>query len=318
MLVRRKELTTCLMVMVGPSQRLLNLCESSKSAVLVPGVHDALSARVFRQQGAQALFLSGFGVSSVLLGQPDAGILTYSEMESVARVVCATANEHGIPVMVDGDTGYGGTAQMRRAIRGLAGIGAAAITIEDQSFPKKCTYITGQGVRVVDRSTSVARLRCALAARQEAHEKDGNHVALVGRTDCRAALGFSEALSRCLTYQELGCDIVYAENLQSRQEYVELRSTIEGTPLMLAQVQLGSNVKQDLYSLQDISNMGYQLALMGISGLQAALKALQDVAQEMQQGDGIVREPPLAAFDDVKAAVNYMDLEDFESNFHCE
>ena len=301
-----------------PSERLLDLCSSSSGAILVPGVHDALSARIFAQQGASAMFLSGFGVSSTLLGQPDAGILTYSEMESIARVVCCGDISGDVPVMVDGDTGYGGAARIRRAVRGLAQAGAAAITIEDQVFPKKCTYIAGEGVRVVDRQASVDRIQTALVARQEAWERDGNRVLIVGRTDCRAALGLSEALSRCLAYQEMGCDIVYAENLQSPDEYMELRNHIsKRTPLMLAQVQTGSP-NQHLYTLQDITDMGYQLALMGITGLQATVQALQNVAKEMQVNEGLVQNQSLASFERVKQVVDFGDLEDFESKYYCE
>ena len=199
--------------LLSPAQHLLQLASSQKG-ILLPGVYDALSSKIFERQGAPVLFLSGFGVSAAKLGDPDAGIVTYSEMEETTRHVCSSVK---VPVFVDGDTGYGGTATMRRAIRGLAAAGAAAITIEDQVFPKRCAYAAG--VRVVDREASVRRAKAALASRQEALEQDGNHVLIVGRTDCRASLGFDEALARCLAYQELGADIVYAENLQSMDEY---------------------------------------------------------------------------------------------------
>lgn len=295
-------------LLITPTDRLLDLA-SSQNGNLLPGVYDALSAKIFERQGAPALFLSGFGVSAAKLGRPDAGILTYSEMEEVTRHVCSVTT---VPVVVDGDTGYGGTATMRRAIRGLAAAGAGAITIEDQVFPKRCTYVAGEGVRVVDRQASLRRLQTALASRDEANEIDGTRVLIVGRTDCRAALGFDEALSRCVEFQDMGADIVYAENLQSKDEYVRLRAEIT-TPMILAQVQLGA----PLFSLQEIADMGYDFALFGVTSLQATAEALQRAADEMLAG-GVVERQSLASFATVKDIVGVEDLEDFEALYYCE
>ena len=118
---------------------------------------------------------SGFGVSASRLGYPDAGILTLSEMEDTAKsVIRATGGK--IPVIVDGDTGYGGAVNIRRTVRGLASVGAAAVTIEDQVFPKCCTYAAGTGVRVISRNASQARVRTAIAAREEARDIDGRDI----------------------------------------------------------------------------------------------------------------------------------------------
>jgi len=271
---------------------------SQEPAIVVPGVHDALSAKIFASHGStEALFLSGFGVSACSLGEPDAGILTLSEMEDVARKVIATVNKVAasksktscIPVIVDGDTGYGCANNLRRTVRGLAAAGAAAITIEDQCFPKRCTIAAGAGVRVVSREKSIERIKCALHARDEAREIDGNDVLIVARTDCRAALGLNEAIARCKAFEALGADIVYAENLQSRSEYVHLRAELrEETPMMLAQVQQGPvgsdcDNSASLYTAQDIGDMGYCLALMGVSGLQAYVQAMQKTVESMMR-----------------------------------
>lgn len=120
------------LALVTPTQELRALMQQARDrTILLPGVHDALSARVFQQAGAECVFLSGFGVSASYLGAPDAGILTLNEMEDTARHVISSI-DNNTPVIVDGDTGYGGCSNMRRAIRGLAKAGAAAISIEDQ------------------------------------------------------------------------------------------------------------------------------------------------------------------------------------------
>ena len=320
---------------------------SQEPAIVVPGVHDALSAKIFASHGStEALFLSGFGVSACSLGEPDVGILTLSEMEDVARKVIATVNKvvaskaktsggDLIPVIVDGDTGYGGASNIRRTVRGLAAAGAAAITIEDQCFPKRCTIAAGAGVRVVSREKSIERIKCALHARDEAREIDGNDVLIVARTDCRAALGLNEAIARCKAFEALGADIVYAENLRSRSEYEHLRAELrEETPMMLAQVQQGPvgsdcDNSASLYTAQDIGDMGYCLALMGVSGLQAYVQAMQKTVESMMRpavvgeagGGGILDEVDstfLCSFPMLKHTVGFDDVDEFESKYDVE
>ena len=318
---------------------LLSQSIKSNHAIAVPGVHDSLCARIFAQNKSPVLFVSGFGVSATYLGQPDAGILTLSEMEEVTRnIVRATSQncDDIIPVIVDGDTGYGGAPNIRRTIRNLASAGAAAITIEDQVFPKKCTYAAGENVKVITRSEACDRIRTAIAAREQARVIDGNDVLIIARTDCRAALGFDEVVKRCEAFQELGADIVYAENLQSREEYIKLRKTLdENTPMMLAQLQLATisksekqidSNKQTLYSMRDVRDMGYNLALFGVTALQASVCTLQSLAQGFQQNkvfydvdnesekDSSVT---LSPFSTVKEVVGFTDLDQFERKYSC-
>lgn len=304
------------------------------SAIALPGVHDALSAKIFKDAGADALFLSGFGVSASRLGEPDAGILTLSEMEDAARSVVSAAGgrgRSGIPVIVDGDTGYGGASNIRRTVRGLAAAGAAAITIEDQCFPKRCTYAAGTGVRVVSRDQSLARILAAIGARDEAAHEDGNEVLIIARTDCRAALGLEEAVERCRAYEEAGADIVYAENLQSKAEYLKLRESLNpSTPMMLAQVQLApgednvSGDNQKLHTVAEVGEMGYSLALFGVTALQAMVQVLQSTAANFLTsgaGGGLLEgeaAKQLASFPELKEVVGFSKLERFEGQYDVE
>jgi 2-methylisocitrate lyase-like PEP mutase family enzyme len=132
-------------------------------------------------------------------------------------------------------TGFGGTPNVRQTIRRKATIGAAAISIEDQVSPKRCTYAAGSGVNVISRDESRKRI---LAAQEEAYEQDGNRILVIARTNCPMALGLEEAIERCPLFEELGADIAYAENLQRAEENQTLRSKIS-KPMMLAQVQTG-------------------------------------------------------------------------------
>jgi len=178
----------------------------SSSAIPLAGVHDALSAKIFAHHGAPALFLSGFGVSASLLGIPDAGMTNLVEMEMMTRnvysAVCGlsstTTNQDAPPppppLIVDGDTGYGGASNMLRTISTLSRAGAAAISIEDQIFPKKCTIAAGSKIQIVNREEAVERVRGAIGARdlyyEQQHQQHSNELCgkgtwIVARTDCR-------------------------------------------------------------------------------------------------------------------------------------
>lgn len=265
-------------------------------------MHDALSARIFAADDAPVLFLSGFGISACRLGQPDAGILTLSEMEDAARsVISATRDakrcardKNGdrnkiniVPVIVDGDTGHGGPSNVQRTIRSLAAAGAAAVTIEDQQFPKQCTFAAGGGVKTVEYEECIDRIRAAIVARDEARYEDGNDVLLVARTDCRMERGLEEVVRRCIAFRDMGADIVYAENLQSREEYVDLRLRLgPGVWTMLAQLQLdpaNERGEKSMLHVDEIGEMGYDLALFGVSALQAYVGTLRSISSHFFQ-----------------------------------
>jgi len=336
---------------VSPAQRLRQLFQERKegdASIILPGAHDALSAKIFSQSGAKVIFLSGFGVSASRLGQPDVGIITQTEMEDALRSVvqgvtaatpsmCAQITSEGecrescVPVIVDGDTGYGGAVNIRRMIHAFSSAGAAAITIEDQVFPKKCTYAAGSGVRVVSREESLARVKAALEARDEVRQKmNGNDVLIIARTDCRAALGLEEAIARCKLFEKAGADIVYAENLQSRDEYKLLRQELnEKTATILAQVEMGGGVEQTLYSSQQVGDMGYDFALFGITALQAAVRAMQKSAELMlkpsegkDSSSGLISggnvdndESTLTSFSRLKETIGFESSEIFQSKY---
>ena len=349
---------------------LLSKARRRKRAVRIVGVHDALSARIVQQQhelrfrqkqneidrspssfsttddpndgdssSSMGLFVSGFGVSAARLGRPDMSILTRYEIEDTARnIIQAVSSSHStspVPVIVDGDTGFGGTANVRETIRRMAAIKAAAITIEDQVFPKKCTYLAGSGINIVSQKDSFDRVRTALAARQEAEEVDGNRISVIARTDCRMALGLNEAIERCLKFQEMGANIVYAENLQSKEEYLALRKAMIGggdvgdassggsdvAPMILAQFQTGK-ADQRLYPVDEVSAMGYEMTLYGVTGLQATVSALEAVASELFDDDdkssgGIVTSTPLSSLNEIKDVVGFSDLDSFEKKYGC-
>lgn len=318
---------------------LQNRASGDRNSIPVIGCHDAISAKVFALNGATALFVSGFGVSASLLGVPDAGMTSIVEMEMMARNIrSAVQSSPAItapPVMiVDGDTGYGGSANMLRTVSSLAASGAAAITIEDQRFPKKCTIAAGSKVQIVDREDAIQRIRAALGAR-DLYQNQCNSRSpwIIARTDCRMAYWLQEAIERCQRFEELGAEIIYAENLQTKEEYEKLRSTLDPkTVCMVAQVQETTDAREKseaggkpLLTTQEIGQLGFDLALFGVTPLQTVIGALEVAAKEIigtdeRAGTGLIRPSqhiPIADFSTVKRFVGFPELEDFETKYPC-
>lgn len=306
--------------------KLKKVCQEAKDerkSVVLPGIHDALSAKIFANAGAKALFLSGFGVSASKLGEPDVGLLTQTEMESALRLVVQAVSSTSTPVIVDGDTGYGGAMNIRRTIQSFASSGAAAITIEDQEFPKKCTYAAGKGVKVVSFDECRARIKAAIAARDEVKIIDGHDVLIVARTDCRAALGLEEAIARCQMFEKEGADICYAENLQSKDEYISLQRKLNPSTLtMLAQVQLNPNNNgcesdQIIFDAKEVGEMGFDLALFGVTPLQSFVHTMKSCASKMlgSSENGLVEDNQFTAFSELKEVIGFPEAERFESMY---
>ena len=197
--------------------------------VVLPGCHDAISARIMERAGFPVAFMSGLAVSAARIGAPDTGLISFGEMLDQGRNICGAVS---IPVIGDGDTGYGNAVNVKRTVAGYAGAGFAAVMIEDQSLPKRCGF--ARGVEVVDRAEAVARIRAAADARDE-----GADILVLGRTDAATTLGIEEGLWRAKAYQDAGCDIVYVEGAESAADLEQVARaialpkmyvTVEGVP----------------------------------------------------------------------------------------
>ena len=273
----------------------------------------------------------------------------YSAVRGLSSSTTTNQDASSPPLIVDGDTGYGGASNMLRTISTLSRAGAAAISIEDQIFPKKCTIAAGSKIQIVNREEAVERVRGAIGARdlyyEQQHQQHSNELCgkgtwIVARTDCRMAYGFDEVIERCLRFEELGAEIIYAENLQSVEEYQQLRDRLDSrTVTMIAQVQESLSAdnggtgagKKPLLTLQEIAELGYDLALFGVTPLQCVVGALDATAKQFlgrstddddHQGvtstTGIITPPTaMADFSDVKRVVGFDELERFESEFPC-
>jgi 2-methylisocitrate lyase-like PEP mutase family enzyme len=192
----------------GGAGRLRTLL-AAEGIVEVPGCFDALSARVIERAGFSAAFLGGFSVAAARVGLPDVGLLSYGEMVDQARSVCAATP---LPVMGDGDTGYGNAINAERTLIGCAQAGLACVMIEDQSWPKRCGHTVGK--EIVDRDEALARIRACVRAREES----GAEILIMARTDANATDGIKEALWRAEAFADAGADLTFLEAPENSEQ----------------------------------------------------------------------------------------------------
>jgi methylisocitrate lyase len=192
----------CLKMMVtGKNNRsIMSLLEDRKAFLTLPGVFDALSARIAEKIGYQAIFQTGYGSAATLLGMPDFGLLNAGETIDNAKRIIKSVD---IPVIIDIDTGYGNPLNVWRMVRDLEDMGAGGIFLEDQVWPKRCGHMTGK--EVIPKEQYIAKLKAAIDTRRS------EEFVIVARTDARATLGLSEAIQRGTEYYEAGADIIFVE-----------------------------------------------------------------------------------------------------------
>ena len=242
-----------------------------RDLLVAPGAYDALSARLIAQAGFPAVYMTGFGTAASVLGQPDVGLLTMSEMVSRAAALAAVVGDR--PLIADADTGYGNPINVRRTVREYEQAGVAAIHIEDQVWPKKCGHMEGKQVIPVDEM--VQKIRAAVDARQ-----DPDFV-LIARTDANAVYGIEDALRRGRAYREAGADVIFIEAPRSIEELRAIAQAFPDVPLLYNWAESG---KTPLLPLEEIHALGFKLVIFPVSMLFAATQALLDLLEALKQG----------------------------------
>lgn len=229
-------------------------------SVLMPGVWDALSALLAHDAGHPTVFLSGFCVSGTLLGEPDIGLLTQTDMAAVAQRVCSATPD--LNVVVDADTGYGNPINVMRTVELWEQAGAAGMFLEDQVWPKKCGHM--QGKQVVAREEWLAKVRAALESRNSLH--------VTARTDARASVSLDEAIERGKMARDLGADAVFVEAPESVAELEKIASSITGVTLVANMVETG---RTPLLTPAELADLGFRLIVSPLSGLFSMASALR-------------------------------------------
>jgi 2-methylisocitrate lyase-like PEP mutase family enzyme len=238
-----------------------------QGALLMPGVYDALSARIAAEVGFDIVFVSGYSVSATRLGEPDFGLVTQTEMADAARSVCRVSEA---PVIVDADTGYGNPLNVIRTVRDLQDAGAAGVFLEDQVWPKKCGHMAGK--QVVPQEDHVAKLRAAADARGE------RDLFIVARTDARQPLGLDAAIERCLAYKEAGADALFVEAPLSVEELERIAEALPG-PLVANMIERGVTPHLGRSELQEL---GFNLIVCPLAALFAAARAVREILTELR------------------------------------
>jgi 2,3-dimethylmalate lyase len=240
--------------------------------LVAPGAYDALSARLIAQAGFPAVYMTGFGTAASVLGQPDVGLLTMSEMLSRATALAAVSGD--LPLIADADTGYGNPINVRRTIREYERAGVAGLHIEDQVWPKKCGHMEGK--QVIPMDEMVQKIRAAVDARQ-----DPDFV-IIARTDANAVYGLEDALHRGQAYREAGADVIFIEAPRSMAELQTIKQTFPGVPLLFNWAESG---KTPLLSLDEIHALGYKLVIFPVSMLFAATHAMLELLEVLKRGE---------------------------------
>src|SRR5436305_12686431 len=240
--------------------------------IVAPGAYDALSARLIAQAGFQAVYMTRFGTAASVLGQPDVGLLTMSEMVSHAAALATVVG--AVPLIADADTGYGNPINVRRTVREYERAGVAALHLEDQVWPKKCGHMEGK--QVIPMQEMVQKIPAAVEARQ-----DPDFV-IIARTDANAVNGFEDALQRGKAYHEAGADVLFIEAPRSLAELRTIAQTFPDVPLLFNWAESG---KTPPLSLPEIRTLGFKLIIFPVSLLFAATYGMLKLLEVLKQGE---------------------------------
>ncbi|MEZ0290533.1 MAG: methylisocitrate lyase [Sulfolobales archaeon] len=231
----------------------------------VPGVYSPAVAMLAERLGFKAVYLSGAALTG-LLGMPDLGIITLSEVVIFTRYI---TQKISIPLIVDADTGFGEAINVERAVRELEEAGASAIQIEDQVLPKKCGHLTGK--EVVPAEEMVKKIIMAVESRRS------DDFLIIARTDARSVEGLESAIERANIYAEAGADIIFPEALESVEEFRIFARRVKA-PLLANMTEFG---RSPLLSINELKDLGYKLVLFPVTTFRASMKASEVILRKI-------------------------------------
>jgi 2-methylisocitrate lyase-like PEP mutase family enzyme len=272
---------------VSPTNELRSLLESP-GIISFPCCYDALSARLIERAGFSLSFMSGFAVAAVRLGAPDTGLISYGEMLDQGRNISSAVS---LPIIGDGDTGYGNVINVKRTVRGYSSAGFAGVMIEDQEWPKRCGHTKGKSV--VPRAEALARIRAAVDAREE-----GADILILARTDALATDGLDEALWRAQAFADAGADMLFVEAPTTHQEMETICRRAPGHHL--------ANMLEDgvtpVVSDEALEAMGYKLVAHPFALLGASVFAMKRALDNLKRGG---TSPERVSFKELKDDVGF-------------
>ena len=230
--------------------------------IVMPGVYDALSAKIAARSCFEVIFITGYSLSATLLGEPDFGLLTQTEVIAAAQRICSVVET---PVIVDADTGYGNAINVIRTVRDLIAAGAAGMFLEDQVWPKRCGHMKGK--QVIPLEEQLKKLKAAIEAKQN------RDFFIVARTDSRQALGLNAAIERGIAFKNAGADAVFIEAPESKEEMREISKQVRG-PLVANMLERGVT---PLMGPKELKELGFDLIVWPLAPLYSVAKSLMEV-----------------------------------------
>jgi 2-methylisocitrate lyase-like PEP mutase family enzyme len=280
--------------MVKP--HLLDLVKKT-GILIVPGVYDALTARIAEKTGFEAIIMGGLSVSAARLGKPDLGYVTMPEMASQVKIIADATN---IPLITDGDTGYGSPLNVMRTVQEYERAGASGIILEDQQWPKKCGHMDGK--QVISMKEHVKKIEAASEARSN------KNFVIIGRTDALSTHGLDEAIRRGKAYREAGADVIFVEAPQSVEQLATTRDAIKQTPLIANMAEGG---KTPPLSAEELKRISYEIVFFGCTSIFIIAKALMEAMKYLYRNgntNGLLdRMLTLPQFNE------FLDIQDFSS-----
>ena len=279
------------------STKLRNLIKNN-SFLPIPSCFDALSAKLIEQTGFDAMFMSGFAASASRIGEPDLGVMTLTEvLDQLNNITDATS----LPVIGDGDTGYGNAMNVQRTVKSFAKIGCAGVLIEDQLSPKRCGHTPGKDV--VSREEAFDRIKASVDAREE---KD---ILIMARTDANHTHGIKEAIERAQIFHELGSDILFVEAPKTEDEMRLICQEVPGCKIAnIVEGGLTPNL-----SMKELEDIGYNMAVYPLTALSSAMKAMVDSLNKLKTDDD--RSSNLMSFTELRKRVGFDDYYEVSSRY---
>ena len=287
------------MLMSNPKATKLRDLISSGVFLPMPCCFDALSGKMIEQAGFNLTFMSGFAASASRIGAPDLGLMSYGEVVDHARNITDATS---IPLIADGDTGYGNAMNVIRTVSGLAKAGCAGVLIEDQLAPKRCGHTPGK--EVVGREEAFDRIKAAVDARE-----NGDDILIMARTDANHTYGLTEALERAQKFHDLGADILFVEAPKNEEEMKQICSELPGCKMAnIVEGGLTPNIP-----MTELNEMGYQIAAYPLTLLSASMRAMKNALANLKSDTP--RDKDILNFSELRDIIGFEEYYEISSQY---
>ncbi|HVJ49181.1 isocitrate lyase/PEP mutase family protein [Desulfitobacterium sp.] len=274
---------------------------SSKEILVAPGAHDALTAKIIEKSGFNAVYMTGYGQAASHLGMPDVGLLSMSEMLARANNFASAVE---IPVIADGDTGFGNAINVMRTVRQYELAGVAAIQLEDQVAPKKCGHMTGRQVITIEEM--VGKVKAAVETRQNPD------LVIIARTDARTVHGIEEAIRRGKAYEEAGADVIFIESPESVEEMKIITSSFK-VPVLANMVEGGRSPQ---LSAPELQALGYDIVIFPTASTYITAQSMKNLMEELKKTGttkGLIDQ--MIPFAEFNALIGLNEIRELENKF---